>query len=147
MLSGNCLFHVQVAELQPWDPVKNYFTSAFQPFYTRTKNSRLQVLKSLKSICEEVKLYWICEMPFCKFTKKTLSRILFHVFCLHFLKMHHDYFFRSGFESVQAQFPSAESSITCKKVVLPVQFHDSFKSPIFMLNMTYDVLSSTAFVK
>ena len=31
---GNCLFHVQVAELLPADTVKNYFTSAFQAFYT-----------------------------------------------------------------------------------------------------------------
>ena len=31
---GNCLFHVQVAEFLPADTVKNYFTSAFQAFYT-----------------------------------------------------------------------------------------------------------------
>ena len=28
----NCLFHVQVAEFQPADTVKNYFGSAFQAF-------------------------------------------------------------------------------------------------------------------
>ena len=27
-----CLFHVQVAEFQPADTVKNYFTGAFQAF-------------------------------------------------------------------------------------------------------------------
>ena len=30
---GNCLFHVQVAEFQPPDTIKTYFTSAFQAFY------------------------------------------------------------------------------------------------------------------
>ena len=29
---GNCLFHVQVAELQPADVVKNYFAGGFQVF-------------------------------------------------------------------------------------------------------------------
>ena len=32
---GNYLFHVQVAEFQPPDTVKNYLTSDFQVFYTR----------------------------------------------------------------------------------------------------------------
>ena len=32
-------------------------------------------------------------MPACKFTKKTLLHILFHVFSSHFLRMHHDYSF------------------------------------------------------
>ena len=56
---GNCLFHVQVAEFQPPDTIKNYFTSAFQPFYTRTRSSHSKAfiyLKSLKIICEEVNL-------------------------------------------------------------------------------------------
>ena len=50
--------------------------------------------------------------------KKTLLHIRFHVFCLHFLRMHQGYFFRRGFESVRVQFSLAESSITCD---LPVQ--------------------------
>ena len=45
-----------------------------------------------------------------KFTKKTLWHILLHVFCLHFYRMHHDYFFRRGFESVRAQFLSGNIS-------------------------------------
>ena len=45
-------------------------------------------------------------MPTCKLTKKTLSHILRHAFCLHFLRIHHDYFFQRGFESVRAQFLS-----------------------------------------
>ena len=32
-------------------------------------------------------------MPTCNLTKKTLSHILLHAFCLHFLRIHHDYFF------------------------------------------------------
>ena len=56
---GNCLFHVQVAEFQPPDTVKNYFTGAFQAFYTRSRDSQSKVfiyLKSLKTVCEEVNL-------------------------------------------------------------------------------------------
>ena len=57
--SENCFFHVQVAEFQPadTDAVKNYFTGAFQAFYTRVRSSHLKALiylKSLKIICEEV---------------------------------------------------------------------------------------------
>ena len=43
---GNCLFHVQVAEFQPPDTVKNYFTSAFQAFYARARSSHSKDLKS-----------------------------------------------------------------------------------------------------
>ena len=56
---GNCLFRVQVAGFQPPDPVKKCFTSAFQAFYRRTGISYSKTftyLKSLKIICEEVKL-------------------------------------------------------------------------------------------
>ena len=83
-------------------------------------------------------------MPACKFTKKkTLSHILFHVFCIHFLRIHHDYFVQRGFESVRVQFLSA-------KVVFLVIYlfsHDSSKSTIFMLNVAFDVLLSAGFVK
>ena len=55
---GNCLFHLQVAEFQPPHTVKKYCTSAFQAFYTRRKScsKAFIYLKSLKIICEEVKL-------------------------------------------------------------------------------------------
>ena len=56
----NSLFHVQVAEFQPADTVKNYFTGgAFQAFYARAKSSLSKAciyLKSLKIICEAVNL-------------------------------------------------------------------------------------------
>ena len=48
----------------------------------------------------------------CNLTKTILSHIPRHVFCLpflkihHFLRIHHDYFFQRGFESVRAQFLS-----------------------------------------
>ena len=51
------LFQVQVAEFQPPDSVKNYFTDAFQALYTRMRSSHSQTfiyLKSLKIICEEI---------------------------------------------------------------------------------------------
>ena len=79
-------------------------------------------------------------MPACKFMKKTLLHILFHVFCLHFLRIHHDYFFRRV----------CEYNFFQRKVVLLVIYlfnHDSSKSTIFMLNMSFDVLLSTVFVK
>ena len=110
---GNCFFPVQVAEFQPLDTVKNYFTGAFQAFYTRTRSSHSKAfmyLKSLKTICEEVNLLCSWEMSTCKLTKKTLSNILLHVFCLHFLRMHDDYFFQRSFESVWAQFLSGNIS-------------------------------------
>ena len=55
----NCLLHVQVAEFQPPETVKNYFTSAFQAFYARTRSNHSKVftyLKSLEIFCEEVNL-------------------------------------------------------------------------------------------
>ena len=78
-------------------------------------------------------------MPACKFTKKTLSHILFHVFYLHFLRMYHDYFFWRGSENVRAQFLLAEKYYLLN--------HDSSKSTIFMLNVAFDALLSAVFVK
>ena len=109
----NCLFHVQVAVFQAADAVKNSFTGAIQAFYTRTRSSHSKAfinLKSLKIICEEVNSWWSCEMPTCKLTKKTLLHILLHIFCLHFLRMDHDYFFRRGFKSVREKFLSENIS-------------------------------------
>ena len=50
--------------------------------------------------------------------EKNYFIILFHVSCLHFLRIHLDYFFRRGFKSVRAQFFLAESSVICN---VPVQ--------------------------
>ena len=58
---GKLLFHVQVAEFQPPNTAKNYFTGAFQAFCTRSRRSHSKAfiyLKSLKTvkklICNEV---------------------------------------------------------------------------------------------
>ena len=44
--------------------------------------------------------------------EKTLSHILFHVFCLYFFRIDFEYFFDRCFESVRIQFLSVESSFT-----------------------------------
>ena len=142
---GNCFIHVKVAEFQLPDTIKNYFTGAFQAFYTRTRSSHSKAfiyLKSLKTICEEVNLRWSCKMLTIKFTKK--SR---HAFCLHFLSMHHDYFFQRGFESVRARFLSGNNKRKVMLLVIYLFNYDSSKSTFFMLNIAFDVLSSTVFVK
>ena len=79
-------------------------------------------------------------MPACKFTKKTLSHILFHVFYLHLLTI------TSSEEGLKA----CDYNFFQWKVVLLVIYlfnHDSSKSTIFMLNMAFDVLLSAVFVK
>ena len=75
------------------------------------------------------------------------SHILLHVFCLHFLRTHPDYFFRRGFESERTKFSFRKYK---QKVVLLVIFlfnYDSSKSTSFMLNVAFDVVLSTVFVK
>ena len=107
------LFHVQVAEFQPPNTVKKYFTGAFQAFYTRSRSSHLKAfiyLKFVKTVCKEVNLLWICEIPTRNVMKKALSHILRHVFYLHFLRVHLDYFFRRGLGCVRAQFLSGNVS-------------------------------------
>ena len=64
-------------------------------------------------------------MPTCNFTKKALSHIFLHVFYLHFLRTHHDYFFQKGFESVQAKFLLGNIS---KNVVLLVIYLFNYDS-------------------
>ena len=56
---ANCSFDVQVAEFQPVDTAKSYFTGPFQAFYKRAKSSYLNAfiyLNSLKIIYEEINL-------------------------------------------------------------------------------------------
>ena len=83
-------------------------------------------------------------MPAYKLTRKTLSHILLHVFCLHFLRIYHDYFFRRVFESVGVQFLSGN---IIGLFVIYLFNYDSSKSIFSMLNMRLDVLLSTVFVK
>ena len=110
---GNCLFHVKVAEFQPPETVKNFFTGAFQAFYKRTRSGHSKAfisLKSLKTICQEVICKNVARCQTAILRKKPLSHILLYVFSLHFLRMHHDYFYRQGFESVRIQFLSGNIS-------------------------------------
>ena len=108
----NCLFHVQVSGYQ----LANTLTVSQVLFkhivkeleiaigrYSFNKNSwKLSVKNLIRS-----------EAAGCKLTsiwKKTLSHIVFYVLCLHFLRLHHDYFFQRGFELVRAIFLSGNIS-------------------------------------
>ena len=63
--------------------------------------------------------------------EKPLSYILLRVFWLHFLKTHHDYFFRRGFESMRAQFLSGNIS---EKECYLVIYQDSIKIHLSQLS-------------
>ena len=102
---GNCLWHVQFAEFHPPDTVKTLFYRCFSTILYKNEKKPFEgvhLLKIPETILEEVNLQWNSEMPTCKFTKKCLLQILLYVFCLHILRINHDYFFRRGFESVWA---------------------------------------------
>ena len=79
-------------------------------------------------------------MPNCKFTKTTLSNIL-----LHFFRMHHNYFFRRGFENMRTHLSQRKYH---QKVVLLVisPLYDSCRAT-FMLNMAFDVVLSLNFLQ
>ena len=99
----NWLWHVQFAEFHPPDTVKTLFYRCFSTILYKNEMKPFEgvhLLKIPETIFEEVNLQWSSEMPTCKFTKKTLLQILLYVFCLHILRINHDYFFRRGFESV-----------------------------------------------
>ena len=100
--SRKLLFHVKNADFQPPDTVKNYFTGAFQAFYTRSRSSHSKAFiysKSQKTICEGVTLSWSCEMPTCKLTKK-------NSFTHPPLCILPSFSQNRGFESLRAQFLS-----------------------------------------
>ena len=105
------------------------YSKKLQTFYARLRYSHSKAftyLKSQKTVCDGVNLLWSCEMSNCKLMKKkkTLSHIVLHAFCLHFLRIHHNYFFKRGFESLRAQF----------LFVFFLFNYDSSKSIFFMLN-------------
>ena len=84
-------------------------------------------------------------MPAWKFMKKTLSHILFHVYCFHFVI--------SSFITITSSekaLKMCEHNFFQRKIVLLVIYlfnHDSSKPTIFMLNMVFDVILSVVFVK
>ena len=74
-------------------------------------------------------------MPTNKLMKKTLSHILLHAFCLHFLRIHTNTFWK---------FANTTSFGKYKwKVAIYLFNYDSSKSVFFMLNMAFDFLLST----
>ena len=81
----------------------------------------------------------------CKFTKKTLSHILLHVFYLHFLIMYQDYFFGRGFESVGAQFLSGNISGKWYNLQLTINY-DSSKSTFFVMWIWHLTFSRVQFL-
>ena len=66
-------------------------------------------------------------MPTCKLTKKTLSHLLLHAFCIHFLRIHHGYFFTSTISFRKYK----------RKVVIYLFNDDSSNSAFFMLNLAF----------
>ena len=66
-------------------------------------------------------------MPTCKLTKKTLSHLLLHTFCIHFLRIHHGYFF-----TITISFRKYK-----RKVVIYLFNDDSSNSASFMLNLAF----------
>ena len=68
-----CFIHVQVAEFQPADTVKNYFSGAFQAFYTRTWSSHSKAFIYLKS------LNFICENEVARCQPASLRKFFFHI--------------------------------------------------------------------
>ena len=142
-LLWSTLFQVQVTEFQLPDTVRNYFTSAFQAFYTRTTSSHSKTLKSLnlsvkKLICNEV----------VRCQPASLQRKLFHTSSFMYFT-----FIFSGCIMItfsEGGLKVCEYNFFQGKVVLLVIYlfiHDSFKSTIFMLNMAFDVLLGAVFVK
>ena len=103
--------YLQVPELQY---SKKLFHRWFQAFCTKPRSSHSKEFIYLKSL----KIMWKLirnEVARCQpasLRKKLFHRFSFiiHVFCLNFLRSHHDYFFRKGFESVREQFLSGNIS-------------------------------------
>ena len=74
------LFHIQVAEFQPPDTEKSYFTGGFQEFYVRTRSSHSKAfiyLKSLKTV-KTLICYKVARCLSATLRKKALSHILLH---------------------------------------------------------------------
>ena len=75
-------------------------------------------------------------MPTCKFTKNNLSHIFFHVFCLHFLRTHHDYFFRRSFETMRPKFLSGNISKKYLQFTCSITIHLSQLPSCWMWQLT-----------
>ena len=67
--------------------------------------------------------------------KKTYSHILFHVFCPHFLRMHHDYFFWRGFEKVEHNF--FQWKVVLLLIYCSITIYLSQLSPCWVWHLTF----------
>ena len=126
--SGKLLFHVQIARFQLPHTVRKYFTSAFPVFYTRTRSSPFEgsyskvfiYLKSLKMIREEVinNEVQLGDVNLQVHEKNSFTHPLSCI-CLHFLRRHHNYFFRRGWKcSCTIFFRKYTRSVTCNLPVI-----------------------------
>ena len=137
--SGKLLFHVQVAEFQLPGAVKNYFTGAFQSFYTRTRSSYSKAFiyrlrHANMKVFEKNSDYVSLTSPSCILPSfsQNASRLLFP-------------------KRLQKYAITVSLRKYKRKVVLLIIYlfnYDSSKSILFfMLNTTFDVLLNTALVK
>ena len=144
---GNCLLHVQVAEFQP--PTTRYskklFHKWFQAFHTRTRSNHLKVFIYLKSLKLSVKKLICNEVTSCQ--PASLRKKLFHTSSyIYFAFIFSDasrLLLPKRLWKYVSTISSEESSVTFN---LTVQSSWS-KSTFFMLNIAFDVLLRTVFVK
>ena len=125
---------------------KKYFISVFQALNTKTRRSYSEAfiyLKSLKIICEQVNLNEVPRYQPASWQKSFLH-ILLHVFCVHCLRIHQDYFFQRVFENVGVEFLSGNIS---GLLVIYLFDYNSSKSTFSMLKMQLHVFLSTVFIK
>ena len=87
------------------------------PLYTEAVARKCSVKKVLRPATSLKKKLWHWCFPvnFTKFLRtpfytERLCWLLLHILCLHFLRIHHDYFLQRVFESVRAQFLSGNIS-------------------------------------
>ena len=96
-------------------------------------DSSVSVKKTL--IKKKVNTQWSSEIPTCKLMKKVLLHIFLHVFCLHVLRIHHDYFFQRVFENVRAEFLSG--NISGLLVIYLFNYNSSKSTPCWRCNWTF----------
>ena len=113
---GTRLFLVQVAEFQPPDTAKNYFTDPFQAFYTRSRSIYSKAfiyLKSQKTV-KELICYEVARSreagAYLHVNEKNSFTHPSSCILPSFSQNNQNYFFRRGLESLRAQFLSGNVS-------------------------------------
>ena len=84
--------------------------------------------------------HWCFPVNFTKFLRTTfyiehLWWLLLHILCVHFLRIHHDYFFQRFFESVRAQFLSGK--ISGLLVIYLINYNSSKSTLCWRCNWTF----------